>query len=152
MGTGTRAIRLKEGTDGIEATEEWTSIRLKPDFNDLVVQGDNAYGFDGAIFTSISLKDGERNWKKGRYGKGQVLSVADANILVVMSEKGELIILKTDPEKHTELFRTELFSGKYNKTWNHPVVIGNRLYVRNANEAVCVLLPSRTDNLEPVAP
>lgn len=150
MGAGTRMIRIEVEGESLKAVEEWTSTRLKPDFNDLVVLGNDAYGFNGAIFTSINLEKGEPNWGRrgGRYGKGQVVLIADAKLLVVMSEKGELVVVDASPEKHTELFKTELFTGTYNKTWNHPVVIGNRLYVRNANEAACVLLPTRSVNLD----
>jgi outer membrane protein assembly factor BamB len=38
------------------------------------------------------------------------------------------------PDKLHELAKIPVMHGK---TWNHPVVVGNRLYVRNAEEAVC---------------
>ena len=38
------------------------------------------------------------------------------------------------PEKHEEIGRIEALHGK---TWKHPAVVGDRLYVRNADEVVC---------------
>jgi len=131
---GSRLIELKPTEQGLAAIEVWTSRNLKPDFNDLVVHEGHAYGFDGSIFTCIDLKDGTRSWRKGRYGKGQVLLLADSKTLLVISESGELVLLAATPEEHRELAKLVALDGK---TWNHPVVVGNRLYLRNAEEAVC---------------
>jgi outer membrane protein assembly factor BamB len=135
---GSRLIELKPTDRGLEASEVWTSRSLKPDFNDLVVHEGYGYGFDGAIFTCIDLKDGTRSWRKGRYGKGQVLLLADSALLIVVAESGELVLMAATPEEHRELAKLAALDGK---TWNHPVVVGNRLYLRNANEAVCYELP-----------
>lgn len=139
MGAGTRRIRLTKKPEGaFEAEEIWTSRNLKPDFNDFVVYQDHAYGFDAAQFTCLGLNNGGRRWKGGRYGKGQVLLLEDCGLLIVLSETGELVLLKADPASHQELARIQALEGK---TWNHPVVVGDRIYIRNAQEAVCYKLP-----------
>ena len=138
MGGGTRRIRVSQDGEKFKAEEVWTTRDLKPDFNDLVVFQKHAYGFDGAIFASIDLETGERNWKEGRYGKGEVLLLADSAALLVAGEEGEVILLKADPEGSTELGRFKAIEGR---TWNHPVVIGDRLYIRNSQEAACYHLP-----------
>lgn len=135
--SGARLIQVSE-TDGALAAEEvWTS-RLKSDFNDLVVANGYAYGFDGIIFSCIDLKTGERAWKRGRYGKGQVLLLKDAGLLLVMSESGNVVLLRADPSAHQELGE---FKGLNDKTWNHPVIVGDRLFIRNSIEAACFRLP-----------
>jgi hypothetical protein len=52
----------------------------------------------------------------------------------VVSERGALVLLRATPDKLQELAKIPAMNGK---TWNHPVVVGNRLYVRNAAEAIC---------------
>jgi outer membrane protein assembly factor BamB len=143
---GSRLIELKPAEQGLDAVEVWTSRSFKPDFNDLVIQAGYAYGFDGAIFTCIDLKDGSRSWRKGRYGKGQVILLAESKKLLVISETGELVLLEATPERHLELAKLTALDGK---TWNHPVVVGDRLYLRNANEAVCYQLPQASAQLKP---
>lgn len=134
LGVGTRSITVKHEADAWTITEDWTTRDIKPDFNDFVEHQGYLYGFDGNIFSCTSLATGKRQWKKGRYGNGQVLLLPDAGQLLVTSESGELILIEADPANLVELAKIPAIEGK---TWNHPVLIGNRLYVRNGEEAAC---------------
>jgi outer membrane protein assembly factor BamB len=145
MPTGTRRISVTKNDSGWSAKEKWTSRSLKPDFNDLVVHDGHIYGFDMTIFTCVDLETGDRVWKRGRYGSGQVLLLKQSETLLVVTEKGAIVLLKADPSGHQELARIEAVEGK---TWNHPVVVGDRLYVRNAKEAACYRLPLADSNGE----
>ena len=136
-GTGTRRIRISKDESGWSGEEEWTSRFLKPDFSDFVIHDGYIYGFDMTTFTCVDLATGERVWKRGRYGAGQVLFLKRSNTLLIVSEKGEVVLLKPDPSGHQEIAKIDAIDGK---TWNHPVVIGDRLYVRNAQEAACYRL------------
>lgn len=138
MGVGTRALQLTSGEDSIEAKELWTSRDLKSDYSDCVLVDDHLYGFDGAIFACVNAADGKKQWKQGRYGKGQVLYAADSQLLVVLSEYGEVALVKADPSGHEEVARFQAIKGK---TWNHPVLVGDRLFVRNSEEAAAYRLP-----------
>ncbi|WP_419193329.1 PQQ-binding-like beta-propeller repeat protein [Kolteria novifilia] len=140
-GMGSRLINVARSGDEWTASEEWTSRNLKPYFNDTVVYGDALYGFDGNIFTCVDLKTGDRAWKRGRYGNGQVLLLEDQGLLLVLSEKGEVVLLEATPEKHRELAKFKAIDGK---TWNHPVVAHGTLYVRNGEEAAAFALPVKT--------
>ncbi len=121
---------------------------MKPDFNDYVAHKGFLYGFDHNIFACIDLETGKRIWKKGRYGNGQALLLPDADQLLVLTENGDVVILRADSKNLDELARTKVLN---NKTWNHPVLVGNRLYVRNGEEAVCLQLPLLTPSTNPTA-
>lgn len=138
MGSGTRCIRVTKEGEQLSAEEVWTSRDLKPDFNDFVIFEGHAYGFDNTIFACIDLESGKRKWKGGRYGKGQVLLLEDSGLLLVASEFGDVVLLKATPAAHQELGSFKAIEGK---TWNHPVVVDDRLYIRNAEEAACYRLP-----------
>jgi outer membrane protein assembly factor BamB len=125
-----RHIAIKKDTSGWSAKELWTTTKLRPDFNDIIVHKGCVYGFDGASLVCLDLANGERMWKGSRYG-GQIILLADQDLLIVLSEKGELVIVKARPEKFDELARIPAIKGK---TWNHPVLVGNILVVRNSEE------------------
>jgi len=138
LGGGTRRIRVTAKDGEFQGEEMWTSRNLKPDFNDLVVHDGHIYGFDTTVFTCIDLETGKRTWSGGRYGKGQVLLQFESGLLVVMSEQGDVVLVKADPKAMTEVGRIQALTGR---TWNHPVLIGDRLYIRNSQEAACYRLP-----------
>jgi outer membrane protein assembly factor BamB len=134
MNTGTRAIRISQSNGNLVAKDLWTSRNLKPDFTDLIAHEGHVYGIDGGIFTCVDLKTGERKWKGGRYGKGQAVLLERSGLLLVAAEDGRVVLLRADPNEHSEAGSFKALEGK---TWNHPVVVGDRLYVRNAQEAAC---------------
>ncbi len=138
MGGGIQRVQVTNSDGQWSADEVWSSKHLKPDFNDFVVHNGHAYGFDGLVFTCIDLETGKRKWKKGRYGKGQVLLLADSGQLLITGEKGEVVLLKADSTANTELAKFQAVEGK---TWNHPVLSGDRLLVRNSQQAACFRLP-----------
>jgi outer membrane protein assembly factor BamB len=130
-GIGTRRIAVEHGPGGWTVEKRWTSIGLKPYFNDFVVHDGHAFGFDGSILACIDLKDGQRKWKGGRYGNGQLVLLPDQDLLLVLSEEGELALVGATRDQFTELAR---FPGIEGKTWNHPVLVGDVLLVRNGQE------------------
>ena len=135
-GNGTQRIDvLYDG--GTWSTEEKWIAPMKPYFNDAVYHKGFIYGFDGPIFMCIDAESGEKVWKKGRYGHGQVLLIRDQELLLVITEKGELVLLQVNPEKHQEVARMDAIDGV---TWNHPVIADGKLYVRNAQEMACFKL------------
>jgi outer membrane protein assembly factor BamB len=131
-GLGMRRISVAHAADRWTVEERWTSRGLKPYFNDFVLHDGYAFGFDGSILSCIDLRDGERKWKGGRYGNGQMILLPDQDMLLVLSEEGELALVKAAPDQFTEIAR---FPAALNaKTWNHPVLVGDVLLVRNGEE------------------
>ena len=127
-GVGVRRIAVAHRTGAWTAEERWTAVGLKPYFNDFVVHQGHAFGFDGSFLACIDVSDGQRKWKGGRYGHGQLILLPDQDLLLVLSEKGELALVSATPDQFRELGRFPAIEGK---TWNHPVLAGDVLLVRN---------------------
>jgi outer membrane protein assembly factor BamB len=129
--SGLRRLAVGRRDSAWTVDEQWVSNRLKPYFNDFVVHRGYAYGFDGTILAAVDLTNGERKWKGGRYGQGQLLLLPDQDVLLVVAEEGDLALVKAAPDGFTEIARVPALSGK---TWNHPVLVGDVLLVRNGEE------------------
>ena len=128
---GARRLAVNHSAGSWTVAERWTSNTLKPYFNDFVVHKGHAFGFDGRILACIDLQTGERKWKGGRYGNGQLVLLPDQDLLLVLSEEGELALVAATPDQFTERAKVAAIQGK---TWNHPVLVGDMLLVRNAEE------------------
>ncbi|QVL34609.1 PQQ-like beta-propeller repeat protein [Telmatocola sphagniphila] len=131
---GTQLIKVRKDGESWTAEAGWNSNRLKPYYNDFVTHDGYAYGFDDSIFVCISLKDGKLKWKGGRYGHGQVLLLPDQSKLLVSAEDGKVHLLDATPNELTELGEVKVFDGR---TWNHPVVVRGKLFIRNDEEMAC---------------
>ncbi|HXG88567.1 MAG TPA: PQQ-binding-like beta-propeller repeat protein [Vicinamibacterales bacterium] len=134
-GTSIRRVAVTREAAGWKIEERWESRGLKPYFNDFVVHKGHAFGFDGNILSAINLEDGERKWKGGRYGNGQLILLPDQDLLLVLSEDGELALVSATADKFTEVARMAA-PALHAKTWNHPVLVGDVLLVRNGEEMV----------------
>lgn len=141
MGVGTRRINVELEVDKWIITELWTTRDIKPYYNDLVTVDDHIYGFDGSVFMCVSLKDGSRKWRARGYGSGQVLLLADQALLLIVSEQGDVALVRAQPDQHQEVARFKAIEGK---TWNHPVVCQGKLFVRNGEEMACFQLDEET--------
>jgi outer membrane protein assembly factor BamB len=142
-GTGTRRLSISRSADGWTIEERWTSNGLKPFFNDFVVHKGHAFGFDGAILASINLEDGKRDWKGGRYGNGQMVLLPEQDLLLVLSEDGELALVSATTDQYKEFARVPALNGK---TWNHPVIVGDVLLIRNGEEMAAFRLAIEPPN------
>jgi outer membrane protein assembly factor BamB len=128
-----------EGTGGEVWTVEelWESRRLKAKFATPIATGGYIYGLDDGILTCIDAAAGERQWKGGRYGHGQIMLVED--LLLIQSEGGDVVLVEATPEEHRELGRLPALGSK---TWNPPMLSGSTLLLRNDQEAVAFALPT----------
>lgn len=136
-GGGSRLLDLTCEQERWNVSEQWSTKYLDPYFNDCVVHDGYAYGFSGKVFCCIDLQSGKRTWKGGRYGYGQILLLPDMDAMLIASEAGEAVLVAADPGEHRELGRFQAIHGK---TWNHPVIVRDRLLLRNGEEAACFAL------------
>jgi outer membrane protein assembly factor BamB len=132
---GAKLLEITKTGDTFAVRPVWQSNRMKNKFNSSVLYQGNIYGLDEAILACVDAKTGELKWKGGRYGYGQLL-LAGA-YLVVLTEQGEIVLVRATPEGHQELAR---FSAIEGKTWNIPAIDNGLLLVRNANEMACYRL------------
>jgi outer membrane protein assembly factor BamB len=136
-GVGSKMLRVRDaGEDGLTVDLLWASLGLKAKFTNVVHRAGYLYGLDDGILVCLDRESGERRWKRGRYGHGQIMLVDD--LLVILGEDGTVALVEAVPEAYREVARFEALAGK---TWNHPALAGRHLLVRNDREAACYELP-----------
>lgn len=138
-GYGVGCVMLKvdrAAAGGWSAVALWRNRNLKPKFTNLVRRGHHVYGLDEGVLACVNLEQGNREWKEGRYGHGQILLVDD--LLLIQAESGEVVLVEINPQGPRERGRFPALRGK---TWNNPALLWDLLLVRNDQEAACYRLP-----------
>jgi len=138
-GRGAKLFGVSRRGKRFEVTTLWESPRLKAKFAHFVQYEGFVYGLDDGVLTCIDPSSGERVWKGGRYGHGQLL--VSAGLLLIQAENGSLVLVEATPDEHRELHRRPVLDGK---TWNVPALVGDVLLLRNDREAVALRLARRT--------
>lgn len=109
--------------------EIFTNTSMKNHFSSSCAHEGYIYGFSNSMLRCVSMETGEIKWSKMRLGKGTLIKVDDK--LLVLSDKGVLKLVDTNPELYTELGSIQAIQGK---SWTAPSFAKGTIYVRNLNE------------------
>ena len=139
-GEGAAVIEIHRGAgekSDFQVETIWINKQvLKTKFTNVAIRDGFAYGLSDGILECVDLASGDRRWKKGRMGHGQLLRLAD--VLVVLAENGMVWQVATDPESFRVLGRFQAARGK---CWATLCLYDNLLLVRAEEEACCYPLP-----------
>src|ERR1041385_37168 len=128
-GKGAALVEVKGSGNIYTASTVWENNNMKNKFNSSVLHDGYIYGLDEGILVCLDVNTGERKWKDGRYGYGQIILAGSH--LIVTSDQGDVALVKATPSKYTEVAR---FTAVQGQTWNYPAIANGRLLVRNSNE------------------
>ena len=141
-GIGCELIQIeKNSQDEFTANQIWKSPRLKAKFANMVYKDGYIYGLDDGVLVCLDLADGQRKWKRGRYGHGQLILAGD--LLLIQTESGDIVLVDASPIEHNERAR---FPALGSHTWNSPTLAAPYLLVRNDREAACYELALKNIN------
>jgi outer membrane protein assembly factor BamB len=105
-----------------------------------MVTGNNPLSFKkaSATFRSVDAKTGKELWRRDNVGAyhASLLRTGDGKLLLV-EEPGDLVLIDPDRKEYRELARSTI-SGN---TWAHPALANGRLYIRDADNLICVEMP-----------
>ena len=145
-GIGCKLFQIaRDEDDQLKASLVWETPRLKAKFTNVIHRDGYIYGLDDGVLVCLDLVNGQRKWKRGRYGHGQIILVDgpdkikdQSSLLLVSAESGDVLLVEVNPNESKELAR---FPALASKTWNNPALAGQYLLVRNDREAACYELP-----------
>lgn len=130
-GYGTHRIKISKTEEGFEAKQMWKSLKLKAKFADFVVHEGHIYGLNEGRMVCLDLETGKSTWRGTNFGHGQLLGVGDHAI--IQHEDGPISVMALNPEEETIVNE---FDALEHRTWNHPVLVGKLLLIRNDREAI----------------
>lgn len=129
-GKGCALLRVSKG----KASVVWQNRSLKNHFATSVLVGGYLYGNDEGTLRCVDFNTGAAKWSKGGLGKGQLICAAGK--LIIITQRGELIIAQATPGSYKELAKAQVLSGT---CWTAPVLSGGRIYCRNQEgDLVCM--------------
>lgn len=117
----------------------WEGKQMRNHFNACVLVDGFLYGFDGDVgdrgpLKCLDFQTGTVLWTHEGLGTG-ALTAADGK-LIILSERGELLIAEASPKGFRELARAQILGGK---CWTAPVLADGRIYCRNSRgDVACV--------------
>ena len=148
-GVGSSLLQIERDADGRFHAKPLWSPPVKPvmktKFGNVLIRDGYVYGQDGVLLQCIELATGKSEWKNRRrpgFGHGQIMLVGD--VILILTEQGEVVLAEASPERYTELASMQVFD-KDQITWNNPALSGRFLLVRNAEWAACYELPLAED-------
>ncbi len=127
---GAALVELRPSGNVFSAMTVWENKNMKNKFNSSVLHNGYIYGLDEGILVCLDVNTGQRKWKEGRFGYGQVV-LASGHLIVTDGTSGDVALVKASPDGYTEVAR---FSALKGQTWNYPALAGGRLLVRNSSE------------------
>jgi outer membrane protein assembly factor BamB len=79
----------------------------------------------------MDIRTGDFKWKPN-FGAGQVILAGD--VVVAMTDSGEVVFVKANSGSYQELKRAPLVKGK---VWSYPSIAFNHIFVRSTQEGGC---------------
>jgi len=123
----------------------WLNDDLETKMNSAVVYEGYVYCVSersGGRLMCVGLDDGAVVWEEPSFARYGTLMIAGGR-LVVLDERGELVIAKAVPDGYRELARAKVLESR---SWVMPVLAGGRIYARsNKGELVCVDVRQRAE-------
>lgn len=110
----------------------WHNKEMRNHFNSSVYYKDHIYGFSNSTLKCLNAATAERKWTKRGYGKGSLVIADDK--LIVLSDRGKLVLAEATAEGYHELAKAQVLSDK---SWTSPTIEAGVLYLRNRKEMVC---------------
>ena len=139
-GYGHGCVLLKIEVNNV--TEVWQNKNMRNKLNGSVLLNGNIYGVDEkGELRCLDFKTGQLLWAQKGFGQGSLM-LADGK-LIVLAEKGNLVIAEATPDGYNVISEAKILTGK---CWSVPVLANSRIYARNAaGDLVCLDVSKETD-------
>ena len=116
------------------AKEVWNNKNMRNHFASSVLWQGHLYGVDENQLRCLVFETGEVKWTDKVSGKGSLI-IADGK-LIVLTERGELLVANPSPDGFKPIARAQVIGGK---CWSAPTLANGKIYCRTGpGDVVCV--------------
>lgn len=130
----------KDG-DKMTARESWANKDLKINLSTPALVSGFLYNHGpNRNYVCVDASNGQTKWTQSGFGEQVSTTIVVGEKLVVVTDTGELLILKPNPNRYEELARMQVCG----KTWNFPAFADGKLYVRDQREIACYAIGEST--------
>ncbi|MCH8021741.1 PQQ-like beta-propeller repeat protein, partial [candidate division KSB1 bacterium] len=130
---GAAVLKMKAANGTVEVEALWKSRIMRNFFSSSILVGDHLYGFDEGTLRCVNVNTHESKWAKRGFSKGSLM-YADGH-LIVLSEKGLLVLVEATPEAFVQKASAQVLKGR---CWTVPTLVNGMLYVRNQKDMLCL--------------
>jgi outer membrane protein assembly factor BamB len=131
-GRGTRAVRVEQEGDKLAAKELWSNPDNSVQFNTPVVKNGLIFGIsDRDSLFCLNAQNGQAAWTapiKGGRGYGSVIDAGP--VLLALTPSSPLIVFEPSDKEFKQIASYKVADTP---TYAHPVVAGNRVFVKDQN-------------------
>ncbi|MFC0876074.1 PQQ-binding-like beta-propeller repeat protein [Saccharicrinis sp. FJH2] len=134
-GYGKGTVKLNLNEDGSQVTKAWFNEELDNRIGAFVKWGDYLYGSGDKNrgWHCVNWKTGESKYYDKSLANGVV--IAADGMLICYSDRGELALVKAEPDKFNILSQTKVNLGTM-QHWAHPVIKDGKLYLRHGKSLI----------------
>jgi outer membrane protein assembly factor BamB len=138
---GMTSYLIAKSGDNFTVTESWKNKDTKINLATPVLIGGFLYSYGpNKNYVCIDAASGKVAWTQNGFGENYASTTAIGDKLVVLTEAGEMIVLKANPGKYEEVARAQVCG----KNWNAPAWADGRLYVRDNRELAAYAIGAST--------
>ena len=141
-GVGSNAWKISADGGKFKAEELYSGDQITNHHGGVILVGDHVYGTDDQKgFRCVEFKTGKIAFEARGVGKGSV-AYADGH-LVVRSEGGAVALVEASPGGYKETGRFNLPDRSKRPSWSHPVIAGQKLFLREGDSIHCFDLKAK---------
>lgn len=131
---GAAVLQMTANGSQVSVKPLWENKSMRNHMATSIFYNGYVYGFDNGTLACVDVESGETQWKKRGFGKG-TLVLADGH-LVVLGERGQLVLAKAEPNAYREVANAgQVINGR---CWTVPTIAGGKLFLRSLKEIVCL--------------
>jgi outer membrane protein assembly factor BamB len=147
-GVGSALVKITKEGDNFTATELWRLSGNEPVANHWstpVYKDGHLYGmfsfkkYGNGALKCVEVATGAVKWEQSGFGAGNVILVEKS--ILALTDKGEIVLVETNPSAYKEISRAKVVDGK---CWSTPSLSNGRLFIRSTKEAVCLDVAEKT--------